>query len=75
MLQALLAKLAKRLLDWSERYMPMASKEILVKAAVQAIPTYVMRVSKIPFSVCDEFSKHIRQYWWEWRKEREKWRG
>ena len=39
-LEPLQAKLSKRLVDWSERYMSMASKEVLIKAVAQSIPTY-----------------------------------
>lgn len=30
----------------------------------QAIPTYVMSVFKLPFWVCDDLTKMMRQYWW-----------
>ena len=61
-LEPLQAKLSKRLVDWSERYMSMASKEVLIKAVAQAIPTYVMSVFKLPMSVCDDLTRMIRQY-------------
>ena len=61
-LQSLIEKLDKRLVDWSDKYMSMASKEILIKAVAQAIPTYIMSVFKLPMSVRDDLSKLIRQY-------------
>ena len=74
-LQSLIEKLAKRLVDWSEKYMSMASKEILIKAVAQAIPTYVMSVFRLPASVCDKLTRMMRQYWWGWRKARGRWLG
>jgi hypothetical protein len=62
--QSLQAKLSKRLIDWAERYASSGAKEVPIKAIAQAIPTYVMSIFKLPFSVCDELTKMIRQYWW-----------
>lgn len=74
-LQSLIEKLAKRLVDWSDKYMSMASKEILIKAVAQAIPTYIMSVFKLPMSVRDDLSKLIRQYGGEWKMKKERWPG
>ncbi|KAI4969081.1 hypothetical protein ZWY2020_046411 [Hordeum vulgare] len=62
--ESLQATLSKRLVDWSEKYASQASKEVLIKAVAQAIPVYVMSIFKLPYSVCDELTKLIRQYWW-----------
>jgi hypothetical protein len=62
--ESLQSRFSKRLVDSSERYSPFASKEVLIKSVAQAIPTYVMSVFKLPFVVCDELTKMIRQYWW-----------
>lgn len=50
-------RFAKRLTDWSEKYMSSGAKEILIKSVAQAIPTYVMGVFKLPATVCDEYTK------------------
>jgi len=57
-------RLRKRLIDWSEQYVSVGNKEILIKAVVQSIPTYVMSVFRLPASVCDDLTKMMRQYWW-----------
>ena len=41
--------------------MSAGNKEILIKAAAQALPAYVMSVFKLPASVCDELTRMIRQ--------------
>ena len=37
-------RLKKRLVDWSEQFMSIGNKEILIKSVAQAIPAYIMRV-------------------------------
>ena len=56
--------LRKVLVDWSEQYMSSGNKEVLIKSVAQAIPTYVMSIFKIPYSVCNDLTRMIRQYWW-----------
>ena len=58
-------RLRKRLIDWSEQYVSVGNKEILIKAMAQSIPTYIMSVFQLPASVCDDLTKMMRQYWWE----------
>ena len=57
-------RLRKRLVDWSEQFMSIGNKEILIKVVARAIPTYIMSVFRLPVSVCDELTKMMRQYWW-----------
>jgi hypothetical protein len=44
--------------------MSMGAKEVLIKLVVQAIPTYVMGVFKLPVSICEELTQLIRYFWW-----------
>jgi hypothetical protein len=41
-------RLSKKFSSWAERYMSGGDKEVLIKLVTQAIPTYVMRVFKLP---------------------------
>jgi hypothetical protein len=39
-------------------------KEILIKAIVQAIPTYCMSVFLLPMSLCRELNMLMQRFWW-----------
>ena len=73
--EMLQARLSKRLVDWSERYLSSGNKEILIKAVAQAIPTYVMSVFRFPASVCDDLTRMMRRYWWGVENEKKRWLG
>jgi hypothetical protein len=38
--------------------------EIMLKAVIQAIPTYVMSCFQLPVATCEEMRKIIANYWW-----------
>jgi hypothetical protein len=60
--QNLEAKLCKRILQWGD--LSQGGKEVLIKAIAQALPTYIMGLFKLPFSVCDDLTKLVRKFWW-----------
>lgn len=62
--QNLQSKLTQCIMLWGDSYQTQSGKEILIKSIAQALPTYVMGVFKLPFSVCDDLSKLIRDSWW-----------
>lgn len=57
-------KLWKRLQGWKGMLLSKASREILIKAIAQSIPTYVMSVFKLPSCFCDELRSLVAQFWW-----------
>ena len=65
-------KLSKKLAGWKGKLLSKASKEVLIKAVTQAIPTYTMSYFKIPDSLCDKLTSMIRQFWWGQRGEEKK---
>ncbi|KAI5002872.1 hypothetical protein ZWY2020_027522 [Hordeum vulgare] len=42
----------------------MRGREVLIKSVAQALPTYIMGVFKLPFSVCDELTRMVRSFYW-----------
>ena len=65
-------KIGRTLAGWKENMLSKAGKEVLIKAAAQAIPTYTMSCFKIPDSLCDELTTMIRKFWWGQKKDENK---
>jgi hypothetical protein len=57
-------RLWKKIQGWKERMLTKAGKDILIKACVQAIPTFAMSCFDLTKSLCDEMSMMICRYWW-----------
>lgn len=43
--------------------MSKAGKEVLIKAIVQAIPTFAMSCFKLPIGLCKDFETMVRKFW------------
>ena len=53
-----------RLEGWKNKMLSRVGKPTLIKAVVQAIPTYSMSIFKIPKGVCEEMDVITRRFWW-----------
>lgn len=62
--QNLQQRLTKRIMIWGDTLSQQAGKEVMIKAVAQALPTYLMGVFKLPFSVCDDLTRLVRNFWW-----------
>ena len=62
-------KVMRRLQGWKEKLFSQAGREVLIKAVVQAIPTYAMSCFKFPAGLCSKLSSMAIRYWWGQRKE------
>jgi hypothetical protein len=58
------ARLSKRLFECGDSILAQSAREVLIKSVLQAIPTYIMGVFKLPVSVCEDLTKLVRDYWW-----------
>ena len=61
-----------KLQGWKEKLLSQAGKEVLLKAAVQAIPTFAMSCFKLPGGLCDEIEALIRKFFWGQKGEQRK---
>ena len=62
----------KKLKEWKEKLLSQVSREILIKAVIQAIPTYTMSCFKLPKGLIKEIESLIRKFWWRYRGEQRK---
>jgi hypothetical protein len=63
-LSKVLKTIWNRLNDWKVKFLSQAGKEILIKAVVQAIPTYYMNVFLLPNTLCKELNGLMQRFWW-----------
>ena len=61
-----------KLQGWKEKLLSQAGREILLKAVVQAIPTFAMSCFKLPVGLCDEIEALIRKFYWGQKDEQRK---
>jgi hypothetical protein len=54
----------RKVQGWKEKLLTQAGKEILIKAVIQAIPTYTMHCFKLPKKLCYDLEGIIRNFWW-----------
>ncbi|KAF7807038.1 uncharacterized protein G2W53_039199 [Senna tora] len=47
--------------DAPARYL---GKEVMIKSVVQAIPSYIMSIVKMPKSFCEKLSAMVARFWW-----------
>lgn len=60
----LTSRVHKQLRAWRSKIFSAGGREILVKAVVQAIPTYTMSLFKIPSTIIDDLHGLIARFWW-----------
>jgi len=65
-------KVWRKLQGWEGRLLSQARREILIKAFIQAIPTYAMGCFKIPLGLCHEIESMVKKFWWGQRGDKRK---
>jgi hypothetical protein len=54
----------KRLQGWKEKLLSQAGREVLIKAVIQAIPTYAMSCFRFPAGLCADITSMANRFWW-----------
>jgi hypothetical protein len=54
----------ERINGWTEKFLTQAGKEVLLKAVIQAIPTYTMSVFQLPKKLCQDITSMMSRFWW-----------
>lgn len=49
---------------WGDANLAKSGKEVFIKSVVHAIPTCIMGVFRLPFSLCDDLSRMVRNFYW-----------
>ena len=62
--QQLKERVANKLSRWKEKFLSMASREVLIKAVVQAIPTHTTSCFLLLESLCNELNSIVSKFWW-----------
>ncbi|GLT77196.1 hypothetical protein SLA2020_488050 [Shorea laevis] len=53
-----------KLSGWKEKFLSQTGREILIKAVIQAIPTYSMSIFQLPKSLCKELNSVMCHFYW-----------
>lgn len=64
--------ISNRVMGWKEKFISKAEREVLLKTAAQAIPTYSMRIFKTLKTICDGINSVLAKYWWGQMKNEKK---
>lgn len=65
-------KVWNKLNSWKNNFLSQAGKEILIKAVIQAIPTFHMSAFKLPRKLCKEISATMSKFWWGHKQNEQK---
>ncbi|XP_042964588.1 uncharacterized protein LOC122298800 [Carya illinoinensis] len=62
----------QRITNWKTKFLSAAGKELLMKAVLQAIPTYTMGIFMLPVSISKRINQLLRKFWWGFEEDHTK---
>ncbi|XP_042983260.1 uncharacterized protein LOC122312663 [Carya illinoinensis] len=62
--EGLLDRVRSRVTQWKHKLLSFAGKEVLLKAVIQALPTYCIGVFKLPKVLLKELNRVMHRFWW-----------
>ncbi|XP_040987705.1 uncharacterized protein LOC121235427 [Juglans microcarpa x Juglans regia] len=57
-------KVWRKINNWKNSFLSAVGKEVLIKAVLQAVPTYTMSVFQLPKQLCKELNVMLGRFWW-----------
>lgn len=63
-------KMIKKVESWGQKQFSKGGKEVLIKAVLQAIPTFAMGCFRIPTTTCREMESICARFWWSSSKDK-----
>lgn len=57
-------RVMSKLQGWKKGLLNQAGKEVLIKAVIQAIPTYAKTMIKFPKTFCQSLYSMVAKFWW-----------
>ena len=58
--------------SWYNNFLSQAGKEVLLKSAITALPTYAMSCYMLPKGLIREITTYMRRFWWSSVKDKNK---
>ncbi|XP_022575814.1 uncharacterized protein LOC111215880 [Brassica napus] len=58
-------RIRQRAASWNNRFLSKAGKLTMMKAVLQAIPTYTMSCFELPISLCKRIQSVLTRFWWD----------
>ncbi|XP_042939495.1 uncharacterized protein LOC122274525 [Carya illinoinensis] len=62
----------QRVNNWKHKFLFPTGKEVLLKAAIQAVPNYHMNVFRLPRKLCKEIVAVMEKFWWGFKENERK---
>lgn len=66
----IMERVRAKLKGWKERNLSFSRRGVLIRAVIQALPTYVMSMFLIPEGICDKIEQAICRFWWGGNEDR-----
>jgi len=57
-------RMQRKLDGWNEKFLSQVGREIFIKAAVEAIPTYSMGVFLLSKTLSNQLNSLVNRFWW-----------
>lgn len=64
-LSCLKEKIISKMEGWKDNFLNQAGKEVMIKAVIQAIPSYIMSILVLPKTFCNSLSSAVAKFWWK----------